>query len=399
VGNETPNLNPPRNRRAELCNGSTMSKHTINLLSVSGGKDSTAMMLHARERGIENVRYVFADTGNEHEDVYTYLEYLEERLDVQIQRVRPDFAKRIAKKREYIANHWANDLIKDVDGFWLYNAKEDECGGVEPEEPENKYESILRPDGWEWIRAKKGISKDEAERHVFCALETLVPTGNPFLDMCIWKGRFPSTKARFCTDELKTIPITQQVVFPILKAGGRVRSWQGVRADESPRRATYAMHERIEFGVWVYRPLLRWTAMDVFAICRKHGVKPNPLYLKGMNRVGCMPCIMCRKDELSEIARRFPDVIERLRRWEEIVSMASKRGSGTFFASVTHDKDSKYKDPTYKTHGIDAAVEWSMTTRGGVQYDLFKATDPIPACSSNYGLCELPENQENEDEA
>ncbi len=322
-----------------------MSKHTVNLLSVSGGKDSTAMMLHARERGIENVRYVFADTGNEHEDVYTYLEYLEERLDVQIQRVRPDFAKRIEKKREYIAAHWADD----------------------------------------------GVPQD----HIDVALEALVPTGNPFLDMCIWKGRFPSTKARFCTDELKTIPITQQVVFPILKAGGRVRSWQGVRAEESKRRATYGMHERIEFGVWVYRPLLHWNHKEVFAICRKHGVKPNPLYLKGMNRVGCMPCIMCRKDELSEIARRFPDVIERLRRWEEMVSKCAKQGSGTFFATVTENSNrgSEGWRDMYKTHGIDAAVEWSMTTRGGVQYDLFKATDPIPACSSNYGLCELHDDE------
>jgi hypothetical protein len=162
-----------------------------------------------------------------------------------------------------------------------------------------------------------------------------------------------------------------------------------VRADESARRATYKMHERGEFGIWIYRPLLRWTAMDVFAICRKHGVKPNPLYLKGMNRVGCMPCIMCRKDELSEIARRFHDVIERLRRWEEMVSACAKRGSSTFF--IQKDPE-KVLDVDFKTHGIDAAVEWSMTERGGWQYDLFKATDPIPTCSSNYGLCELPDD-------
>jgi 3'-phosphoadenosine 5'-phosphosulfate sulfotransferase (PAPS reductase)/FAD synthetase len=321
-----------------------MSAHTINLLSVSGGKDSTAMMIHAMERGIKNLRYVFADTGNEHEDVYTYLDYLEQRLGVTIQRVRPDFAKRIQGKREYIAANWAAD----------------------------------------------GVPQEQID----LALETLVPTGNPFLDMCIWKGRFPSTKARFCTDELKTIPITQQVVFPILKAGGRVRSWQGVRADESARRATYKMHQRIEFGIWVYRPLLRWTAQDVFAICRKHGVKPNPLYLKGMNRVGCMPCIMCRKDELSGIARRFPDVIERLRRWEEMVSTVSKSGFSTFFPVVSVTDRRKGDVFDYKTHGIAAAVDWSMTSRGGQQYDLFKATDEIPACSSNYGLCELPDESE-----
>jgi Lon protease-like protein len=34
-----------------------------------------------------------------------------------------------------------------------------------------------------------------------------------------------------------------------------------------------------------------------------------------MGRVGCMPCINCRKDELREIALRFPETIERIERW------------------------------------------------------------------------------------
>ena len=313
-----------------------MSSHTVNLLSVSGGKDSTAMILHSIERNTRNLRYVFADTGNEHDDVYAYLDYLESTLGIAIQRVKPDFTERISKKREYIMANWAN----------------------------------------------KGASKE----HIEAALEMLFPTGNPFLDLCVWKGRFPSTKVRFCTEELKTIPITKQVVLPLIKEGKRIRSWQGVRADESARRATYKMHERIDFGVWVYRPLLKWTAQDVFALHRKHGINPNPLYTKGMNRVGCMPCIMCRKDELAEIAKRFPEVIERIKRWEHAASMASRVGSTTFFS--VEDVGGEIN---YATHGIEEAVKWSMTSRGGVQYDLFKATDEIPACASNYGLCEVAE--------
>lgn len=315
----------------------------INLLSVSGGKDSTALILHALERGVE-FQCVFADTGNEHEDVYDYLDYLEKELPISIKRVKPDFAAKIERKRKYVQEHWEADGISD--------------------------------------------------EKIAIAIEALQPTGNPFLDLCIWKGRFPSPKARFCTDELKTIPITEQVVKPILQSGNKVRSWQGIRADESPRRAKMQMHEQIDLGVWVYRPLLHWTAAEVFEIHRNHGIKPNPLYLKGMNRVGCMPCIMCRKGELSEIGKRFPDVIERLRKWEKVVSAASKRGSSTFFGVRPFAED-RY-DVNYKTHGIDKAYEWARTERGGRQFNLFTENEEIPSCSSNYGLCEVEEQNKEQ---
>jgi len=40
------------------------------------------------------------------------------------------------------------------------------------------------------------------------------------------------------------------------------------------------------------------------------GIKPNPLYSQGMGSSRCMPCINCRKDELREIALRFPEAFD-----------------------------------------------------------------------------------------
>lgn len=51
----------------------------IHVLSLSGGKDSTAAALWLREQGIEHVR-VFMDTGWEHPDLYAHLDYLEHLL-------------------------------------------------------------------------------------------------------------------------------------------------------------------------------------------------------------------------------------------------------------------------------------------------------------------------------
>ncbi|WP_036120775.1 phosphoadenosine phosphosulfate reductase family protein [Lysinibacillus sphaericus] len=297
----------------------------INVISISGGKDSTAMWLLALERDTPNLKVVFSDVGHEHPETYEYIDYLEKELG-PITRIKPDFSQQILRKREVVDTKWRNEGVS---------------------------ETIIQQ-----------------------ALEVLHPTGNPFLDLCMWKGRFPSTMARFCTVELKVRPMFDKVYVPIFGTGNYVVSWQGIRANESLSRSKMAETEETPEGYTIYRPILNWDVYDVFKQHDKHGIKPNPLYKQGMGRVGCMPCINNKKEELHEIARRFPEEIERVARWEEIVSKASKRGSATFFTSDD------------RGHGIHDVVEWSKTTYGGVQYDLLKLMEEVPMCSSQYGLCE-----------
>lgn len=321
-----------------------------NLISVSGGKDSTALALLALERGAENLRFVFADTGHEHPQTYAYIQYLDgelrDRCGTGIQIVKADFASRVERKRQTVETKWRAEGI-----------------------PESRIQTVL---------------------------SSLYPTGVPFLDLCLIKGRFPSTRARFCSEELKHIPINQQAVVPLLGEFQAVISWQGVRADESRFRA--ALPERdAECGQWepdpegilIYRPLLQWTADDVFAMHRRHGVRHNPLYEQGMKRVGCMPCIHSRKSEIREIAKRFPEEVARVAEWEQRVSEASKRGLSSFFSfDKTPGDHVGRKD--IPMPGINAVVEWSRTSRGGRNLDMFLVAEDseIPACSSQYGLCE-----------
>ena len=49
---------------------------TANVVSISGGKDSTALALLAIERETKNLHFVWADTGHEHPQTYEYVEYL-----------------------------------------------------------------------------------------------------------------------------------------------------------------------------------------------------------------------------------------------------------------------------------------------------------------------------------
>jgi hypothetical protein len=183
---------------------------------------------------------------------------------------------------------------------------------------------------------KTWVHYSVAQKDIDRAAAALIPTGNPFLDLCIWKGRFPSSKAAFCSEELKRNPIINQVQNPLMDDGDDVISWQGVRRDESLNRRFLVESElksthKNGSELWNYRPILDWKAEDCFAMHKKHNIKHNQLYEQGMGRVGCMPCINCRKDELLEISKRFPEVIERIRQWESAVQNASKHNGATFF--------------------------------------------------------------------
>ncbi|EPJ0400744.1 phosphoadenosine phosphosulfate reductase family protein [Providencia rettgeri] len=324
---------------------------TINIISVSGGKDSLAQWLLAIENSVPFI-VGFADTGHEHPQTMEYLDYLENKLG-SIQRVKADFSKQIEGKRKFIAEKWPVSLVEVC-----------------------------------------GLSQEESAERIEQALEILKPTGNPFLDLCMWKGRFPSTKARFCTFELKHEPIRQQIVIPALEKFDEVISWQGVRAQESPARAALPMWEDEAdktAGLSVYRPILNWTHEQVFDLAKKHSIKPNPLYLQGCSRVGCMPCIHARKSELAEIFTRFPEEIKRVSEWEKLVAACSRRGNSTFFPATQDPvkKERRIECITVESHGIETYRDWALTTRGGRQFDMLADENANSACSSVYaGVCE-----------
>lgn len=303
-------------------------KHVV---SISGGKDSTALALLARETvDPASIIYAFAETDNEHPITYDYLDYLDGVLGQKIVRLRADFSGRITRKRQYVAEVWSAE----------------------------------------------GVAQEIVDR----ALASLQPTGIAFLDLCVWKGRFPSRKAQFCTEELKTTPLINYQI-ELIEQGCDVWSWQGVRADESLTRRYYKHFEQIDDHLFINRPIMRWTAADTFEAMDYCGVKPNPLYMQGMKRVGCMPCMNCGKDELSEIAKRWPEVIERIAEWERCVAWASKRGASSFFPAPEDGR------ADLQGRNIRERVEWASTSRGGRQFDIF-ADLPPASCSSFYQLCE-----------
>ena len=245
----------------------------VHVVSVSSGKDSQATMLLAIARcGVENCRFVFADTGNEDRAVFDHLDYLRAALDVRIDVLRADFAEQIAAKRMFIA--------RDRRVRKRRVTKRDKSGNV--------VERSVQTVRW----------TNKAKRR---ALSVLHPTGNPFLDLCLWKGRFPSRKAQFCTQELKTVLLVEYQMA-LIDQGYAVVSWQGVRRDESANRRDAKLFERVGPRLYTFRPIIHWTAQQTIDYSTSRGLAVNPLYAQGFDRVGCMPCINCGKKKILNIS-------------------------------------------------------------------------------------------------
>lgn len=75
------------------------------LVSISGGKDSTACLLWALNTlPKEDIVPYYIDTKWEHEAVYEYLDYLEERLDIEILRIESEGMEALSKRKKMMPN-------------------------------------------------------------------------------------------------------------------------------------------------------------------------------------------------------------------------------------------------------------------------------------------------------
>ena len=250
--------------------------HIRHVISVSGGKDSTATLLLALKRvPREQIVPIFCDTGNEIPVTHAYLDDLESHLGIRIHRLKADFSAEIAAKRRFIARdqrtkrEYQRVTVRDAQGR-IVPARDSQGliryrtalkKGVEIQEVVPKTRKA---------HGKKVRWSNKAKRR---ALAVLHPTGNPFLDLCLWKGRFPSRMAQFCTEELKrNIAVTFQL--DLIDQGFSVVSWQGIRRDESQNRRNAKHLERIGPKLWAFRPLVDWTAQQTVDFVRSQDCLP-----------------------------------------------------------------------------------------------------------------------------
>lgn len=326
--------------------------------SISGGKDSGAMSLWLHEQGIEHER-VFCDTGWEHPDTYAYIR---ETLEPAIGPIK-------------------------------------------------------------WLRAEITLNEDvEAMARVF---EARMGHYSAFVRLVLKKMMFPSRQVRFCTEDLKVMPIARHLAPMAADAPWHVVNAVGIRASESIARSQLPEWEKSNMGTakrpmqaWTWRPLHSWSPDDVVAIHKRHGLRPNPLYLLGASRVGCWPCIYARKAEIALVGVLSPaqvDIIAELERilTEWAMGKAARRALLPFPEGLDDDDlevEEQRRDPGHgrnkrtffgtgnKGRGWDfydvrTTLEWAQTDRGGQQFQLFGPTEQaaMDGCM-RWGLCETHDN-------
>lgn len=248
----------------------------------------------------------------------------------------------------------------------------------------------LNTDAGEWEHPLTVKSVDDYSAHVF-PVTRVIPlmkdiwadgSGKPeeygvnpdapltFVGLAIWKHRFPSRRAQFCTEILKLRPQRRWVRDNVTDDYVR---YIGNRRDESKAREGTPFSRWDEFfDCEVRAPLADWTKQMCFDYVKAHGEPINPLYAQGAKKVGCKQCVNGSKDDILNTAIRFPFVIDEIRQAESEVG-------ATFFPPFTI--------PGRQIAFVDEVVEWSKTKRGGRQ-QLFPILHEREACESKYGLCE-----------
>lgn len=224
-------------------------------------------------------------------------------------------------------------------------------------------------------------------------VDIVSPKCGGFAALCRKKGMFPHRTIRFCTQELKIKPFEHYCQG----IDGSIANAIGIRAGESKARANlprWSVEAGVDTALLVWRPLINWSFDDVAEIHRKHGVMPNPLYLRyGVSRVGCWPCIYARKAEIAAIAKHDPDRIGEIELLEADIQRAAQlryEAKGETVESLGYHPPTMFSRAIPGTNRVGMTpirdvVKWAQTGRGGRQ--MLLDIPPEPGCV-RWGMCE-----------
>lgn len=269
-------------------------------------------------------------------------------------------------------------------------------------------EAVFCDTGWEHEITYEHIHRVVQELGV--KLVTLRSSIGGFTELCCQMKWFPDTAHRMCTTKLKIQPMIDYV----LSQNDDLCIIQGIRSAESESRARMScsadyfaqykekttreqrLYRVQDVREWcghhsavVERPFFGASAQDVIDYILESGQRPNPLYERGVSRVGCYPCIYARLTELK-IMRKDEFYVKRVKELEyKVNNLRSTLGDDFRPAGFFSIGKIPARFCREYANGVPSFGDvMAYISRDDAQLELFDS-DSTGSCMSIYhGLCE-----------
>ena len=269
-------------------------------------------------------------------------------------------------------------------------------------------EAVFCDTGWEHEITYEHVKSVVRELDV--KLVTLRASFGGFHEMCCRMKWFPDTTHRMCTVQLKIYPMIDY----ILKQNDDLCIIQGIRSAESASRARLScsadyfaqykekttreqrLYRVQDVREWchhhsavVERPFFGASAQDVIDYILESGQRPNPLYERGVSRVGCYPCIYARLAELK-LMRKDKFYVKRVQELEyEVNNLRSVMGDNFRKSSFFQVGKIPARFCREYGSGIPSFGDvMAYVSRDDAQLDLFDSEGTNSCMSIYHGLCE-----------
>jgi 3'-phosphoadenosine 5'-phosphosulfate sulfotransferase (PAPS reductase)/FAD synthetase len=194
------------------------------------------------------------------------------------------------------------------------------------------------------------------------------------------RRKFPQTcmkmELRWCTSFLKIdvgrIAITHQERFKNKK----LLFITGERAEESPKRALYQVFEihkmdlrdgkRFKRHVDAFRPVHKWSTVEVWDIIKRWKINPHPCYKIGFGRCSCAGCIFGNKDQFASLKKASAGIFQGILDHEKEFRFAiHSKGKG------------KNAVPYYLDEYIDEGIPYQMKEKDIASINNVEYNEPI----------------------
>ena len=231
-----------------------MEDKTRHILGLSGGKDSTGLLILLKD-AIPQMEYFFCDTGKELPETYEYIEKIEARFGIQVERLSP---------------HQGFDFWFERGGGYLPSPRQRWCTINLKIKPLEKFV------GDDPVYSYIGIREDEDRLGYISSKPNIRP------------------------------------IYPYKAAGFVAKDQRGnITYDQSKINGVFK-----ELGIDL--PVRKWgyTIDDVRKLLDESGIG-FPDYYRWRSRSGCYFCFFQRKYEWVMLAEEHPDLFEKAVQYEE----------------------------------------------------------------------------------